>query len=119
SACVASRNSFPGTLHTALARKAEAAALMKDVQAAAKAVEACAGLPRWGVLPFELPLGRAWLLAAQGRQQSARSVLWDAAEEARAAGHAASEARLLTDVARLGDAKGAERRLLELGRTSE
>ncbi|OEU85611.1 hypothetical protein DB35_13620 [Streptomyces abyssalis] len=119
SACVASRNSFPGTLHTALARKAEAAALMGDVPAAAKAVDACANLPRWGMFRSELPLGQAWLLAAQGKQQAARSVLWEAAEDARTAGHLASEARILTDVARLGDAKGAEPRLLHIGRTSD
>lgn len=118
-ACVASRNSFPGTLHTALARKAEAAALMTDVSAAAKAADACAGLPRWGICPSELPLGQAWLLASQGRRQAAQRVLWEAAEDARAAGHAASEARLLTDIARLGDAKAAEPRLLDIGRTSD
>ncbi|QPP06587.1 hypothetical protein G4Z16_09455 [Streptomyces bathyalis] len=119
SAGVASRNSFPGTLHIALARKAEAAALMQDVPAAAKAVEACAGLPRWGAFRSELPLGQAWLLAAQGKQQGARSVLWEAAEDARSAGHLASEARILTDIARLGDARGAEARLLHIARASD
>jgi DNA-binding NarL/FixJ family response regulator len=119
SACIASRNSFPGTLHVALARKAEACALMQDVPAAAKAVAASEGLPHWGVFRSELPLGEAWLLAAQGKQQAARSVLWEAAEDARDAGHLASEARILTDVARLGDARGAERRLLHIAEASD
>lgn len=119
SACVASRNSFPGTLHTALALKAEAAALTQDVPAARKAVAACAGLPRWGVFRPELPLGQAWLLAAEGKQQAARSVLWEAAEEARSAGHLAAEARILTDVARLGDAKGAGTRLAAVAASSD
>ncbi|SCK30823.1 LuxR family transcriptional regulator [Streptomyces sp. WMMB 322] len=119
SAGVASRNSFPGTLHIALARKAEAAALMQDVPAAAKAVEACSQLPRWGAFRSELPLGQAWLLSAQGKQQAARGVLWEAAEDARAAGHLASEARILTDIARLGDARGAEARLQHIAGTSD
>lgn len=118
-ASVASRNSFPGALHAALSRKAEAAALLQDVTGAAKAVSACAGLPRWGPFRSELPLGRAWLLAAQGKQQGARSVLWEAAEDARTTGHLASEARILTDIARLGDAKGAEPRLLEIAEASD
>ncbi|WP_314172084.1 LuxR C-terminal-related transcriptional regulator [Streptomyces winkii] len=119
SASVASRNSFPGTLHIALARKAEAAALMQDVPAAAKAVDACAGLPRWGTFRSELPLGQAWLLAAQGKQRGARSVLWEAAEDARTAGHVAAEARILTDIARLGDARGPEARLAAIAEASD
>nr|WP_240968553.1 helix-turn-helix transcriptional regulator [Streptomyces sp. HNM0575] len=92
---------------------------MQDVPAAAKAVAASADLPRWGAFRSELPLGRAWLLAAQGKQQAARSVLWEAAEDARAAGHLASEARILTDIARLGDPRGPEPRLTHIADISD
>ncbi|HWM36762.1 MAG TPA: LuxR C-terminal-related transcriptional regulator [Streptomyces sp.] len=111
---VAARNSLVGTLHMALARKAEAAALVKDVPAATKALSECEGLPPWGAFRSELPLGQAWLLAAQGKLTESRDVLWEAVRCARAAGHLASESRLLTDVARLGDAKGACARLMRI-----
>lgn len=116
---VASRNSLVGTLHMALARKAEAAALMKDVTTASKAVAECSDLPHWGAFRSELPLGRAWSHAAQGNLQDARAVLWEAVAGAREAGHLASEARLLTDIARLGDAKGVVDRLLEVSRSTD
>ncbi|WP_141747598.1 helix-turn-helix transcriptional regulator [Streptomyces nanshensis] len=119
SACVASRNSFPGTLHTALALKAEAAALTQDLPAARTASAACAGLPRWGVFRPELPLGEAWSLAAEGKQHAARDVLWEAAEDARAAGHLAAEAHLLTDLARLGDARNAEPEMTRVAAASD
>jgi DNA-binding NarL/FixJ family response regulator len=92
---------------------------MQDVPAAKSAVAACAGLPRWGVFRSELPLGQAWFLVAEGKQQAARSVLWEAAEDARTSGHLAAEARTLTDIARLGDAKGAEPRLLHIAGVSD
>ncbi|MFC4493730.1 LuxR C-terminal-related transcriptional regulator [Streptomyces ovatisporus] len=116
---VAARNSLVGTLHMALARKAEAAALMQDVPAAAKALSECEGLPGWGAFRAELPLGRAWLSAARGNVQESRNVLWNAVGSARAAGHLASESRLLTDIARLGDAAGAATRLLEIRRSMD
>ena len=116
---VAARNSLAGTLHMALARKAEAAALLKDVPAATKALAECADLPDWGAFRSELPLGRAWLHAAQGNVQEARGVLWEAVDSAQAAGHLASEARLLTDIARLGDAKSADPRLLQISKSAD
>ncbi len=119
SVSVAARNSLVGTLHTALARKAEAAALLKDVPAATKALSDCAGLPDWGAFRSELPLGQAWLHAVQGNAQEARNLLWEAVESAREAGHLASEARLLTDIARLGDAKAADARLLQISRSAD
>ncbi|SCK11552.1 AAA ATPase domain-containing protein [Streptomyces sp. WMMB 714] len=116
---VAARNSLVGTLHVALARKAEAAALLRDVPAARKALDACEELPHWGAFRSELPLGRAWSAAAQGNVQESRKVLWEAVANARAAGHRASESRLLTDIARLGDAAGAAGPLLEIRRSMD
>ncbi|WP_314174014.1 LuxR C-terminal-related transcriptional regulator [Streptomyces winkii] len=113
-ASVAGRNSLRGTLHMALARKAEAAAVRGDVATAQRALSECAGLPDWGAFRSELPAGRAWSAVAQGRVQEGRELLWEAAASARTAGHLASEARLLTDIARLGDAKGALPRLRDI-----
>ncbi|OEU86077.1 hypothetical protein DB35_10365 [Streptomyces abyssalis] len=106
-ASVAGRHSLRGTLHMALARKAEAAALKGDVATAEKSLNECEDLPEWGAFRSELPLGRAWLAVAKGNVREGRNVLWEAVASARTAGHLASESRLLVDIARLGDAKGA------------
>ncbi|MFG2606546.1 LuxR C-terminal-related transcriptional regulator [Streptomyces sp. NPDC048514] len=59
-------------------------------------------------------LADVWLHAARGQLAQARAILTEAAESARAAGHLASEALLLTDLARLGGAAGCADRLAEL-----
>ncbi|MGW1617273.1 LuxR C-terminal-related transcriptional regulator [Streptomyces sp. NPDC002285] len=64
--------------------------------------------------PGEDRLGEAWLLASQGRQPQARTVLTEAAQTACDTGHLSSEALLLTDLARLGSAPEVTGRLTEL-----
>ena len=115
---VAARKSLAGTLHMALARKAEAAALLKDVPAATKALAECADLPDWGAFRSELPLGRAWLHAAQGDVQEARCPVGGGGQRA-GGGAPGLEARLLTDIARLGDAESADPRLLQISKSAD
>jgi DNA-binding CsgD family transcriptional regulator len=68
-----------------------------------------------GLLPrSEENLGQAWLHASQGRLTAARTILQQAAHNARAHGHITSEALLLTDLARLGGAHDVHARMTEL-----
>ena len=104
-------------LRPANAGLAACAALLGDLAAAGAALAENARLPL--VTPVFLSvaeenIGEAWLLAARGRPSQARAILTDAAGVARATGHVASEALLLTDVARLGGAAEVAPRLAEL-----
>nr|WP_290129406.1 LuxR family transcriptional regulator [Streptomyces chartreusis] len=66
-------------------------------------------------LAGETALGRAWALATEGSMLAARSILLDAASQARSAEYFTSEMLLLTEVARLGGAVQAVDRLAQLG----
>lgn len=106
-------------LRLVLAGLAACAAVQGEPEAARTALAEHGELPtpEPGLLSAgEEHLGRAWLLAAEGRVGEARSVLVAAARTARAAGHATGEALLLTDVARLGGARQVTDRLTELAR---
>ncbi|MEV4558260.1 LuxR C-terminal-related transcriptional regulator [Kitasatospora sp. NPDC049285] len=70
--------------------------------------------PMMGMLPGEERLGEAWVQAGRGDLGQARAILARAAASAREAGHTASEALLLTDIARLGGAREVADRLAEL-----
>jgi ATP/maltotriose-dependent transcriptional regulator MalT len=96
---------------------AACAALVGDLGAADAALAENAILPLVTPLFFsaaEERIGEAWVLAARGRQSQARVILTDAAGIARATGHLAGEALLLTDVARLGGAAEVAGRLADL-----
>ncbi|MDN3359568.1 LuxR family transcriptional regulator [Actinomadura sp. DC4] len=96
---------------------AACAASVGDLAAADAALAENATLPLLTPLFLSVAeerIGEAWLLAARGRQAQARAVLTDAAGIARATGHVASEALLLTDVARLGGAAEVAARLADL-----
>ncbi|MFG2606558.1 LuxR C-terminal-related transcriptional regulator [Streptomyces sp. NPDC048514] len=93
---------------------AACAAVLGDHDAAEAALaerRSLAELPPGFLSAGEERLGEAWLLVARGHLARARSVLLDAAGAARSTGHSASEALLLTDVARLGGAREAAPRL--------
>jgi DNA-binding CsgD family transcriptional regulator len=81
------------------------------------------GLPRAGETGiYELDVvarGRAWTRTAGGEFSVARATLADAAGLAAAAGQPVAEARLLHDVARLGDPASARSRLEELATSVE
>jgi ATP/maltotriose-dependent transcriptional regulator MalT len=90
------------------------AAVLGDLRAAESAAAEAAAYPPTGYFAGEERLGDAWLLAARGQLGQARTVLADAAEQARNTGHVTSEALVLTDIARLGGAEDVLDRLAEL-----
>ncbi|MFJ8589587.1 LuxR C-terminal-related transcriptional regulator [Streptomyces sp. NPDC093595] len=88
---------------------AATAALLGNASAAEAALSECTG-----DLVGEERLGKAWLLAARGNLAEARNVLTVAAKQAEDFGHVATEALLLTDIARLGGSQDVIDRLAEL-----
>ncbi|MFD5427375.1 LuxR C-terminal-related transcriptional regulator [Streptomyces sp. NPDC127084] len=105
-------------LSTALAGLTASAALMGDVEAAEKAWAEYRQLGGAVPTPEEM-LGRAWLCVARGEISQARTVLMTAAQEARERGHVAFEAILLTDLARLGEARRAAGRLRDIAAATD
>ncbi|MFB7868123.1 LuxR C-terminal-related transcriptional regulator [Streptomyces sp. NPDC056069] len=104
-------------LRPALAGLAATAAVLGKVDEAETFVDDAASYPAMGFHNGEHRLGEAWLHVARGNLRKARTVLAEAAEEARHNGHVASEALLLTDIARLGGAKDVVGRLNEITST--
>jgi DNA-binding CsgD family transcriptional regulator len=105
------------TLRSLNAGLAACAALAGDLAAADAALAENATLPLATPLFLSVAeerIGEAWVLAARGRASQARALLLDGAGIARATGHLAAEALLLTDVARLGGAEQVAARLTDL-----
>ncbi|MGW1617252.1 LuxR C-terminal-related transcriptional regulator [Streptomyces sp. NPDC002285] len=90
------------------------AALLGDHQVAQATQSELREYANDGPFVGEDRLGEAWLHASQGRVAQARVVLLEAAQMARDTGHITSEALLVTDLARLGDARTAADRLADL-----
>lgn len=109
----ASRPHTPVVLSMALAGLAAAAALQGDCEAAEAALAERDRLPAAGFFPEER-LGEVWLYVARGELTRARAVLTEAVKEAFERGETASEAILLTDLVRLGNAGEAAGRLTEI-----
>ncbi|WP_369198939.1 LuxR C-terminal-related transcriptional regulator [Streptomyces djakartensis] len=104
-------------LHLVLPGLAACAALLGDLRPAETALAEHRTLPPIppGILSAgEEAIGEAWLHAARGQLNQARTILTQAATTAHETGHLTSEALLLTDVARLGGAKNVQGRLTEL-----
>ncbi|MBL7497661.1 helix-turn-helix domain-containing protein [Frankia nepalensis] len=116
---IARRRGAAVPLRLALDGLAAAAALLGDVTAADDASARAARYPAVGFWPGEERLGPAWALAYRNRLGQARAALLAGARLARDAGHLASEALLLTDVARLGGAGGVAERLSALAAQCE
>ncbi|MFE5549887.1 LuxR C-terminal-related transcriptional regulator [Streptomyces sp. NPDC056534] len=96
---------------------AACAAVLGDQHAAETALTEYDRSPRLAMgfqPPGEESLGQAWLYAARGHLEQARSVLIQAAKAAQATNCVTSEALLLTDAARLGAAADVQDRLAEL-----
>jgi hypothetical protein len=108
-----------GPRRSALSLLATAHAWLGDAEAAAGAVAGMEGLPDLPHSRAEQALGPAWAKVAAGDAPGARVDLLAAAEQARASGHRISEAWLLHDVARLGDATTVADRLDELAAICE
>ncbi|WP_037626412.1 LuxR C-terminal-related transcriptional regulator [Streptomyces aureus] len=94
-------------------------ALVGDLDTAASLVADYEASKTSGGLAGEESLGVAWLHAARGELSHARDLLRTAADRARKTGHLVSEALLLTDIARLGDAKAVHERMAELSTSGD
>jgi DNA-binding CsgD family transcriptional regulator len=108
-----------GPRRGALSFLAVAHAWLGDRDASAAAVSELQRLPELPHSRAEQALGAAWAKAAAGDSPGGRAVLGAAAEDARASGHRISEAWLLHDIVRLGDATAAADRLDGLAATCE
>ncbi|MEU2159373.1 helix-turn-helix transcriptional regulator [Streptomyces sp. NPDC019396] len=115
---LAKRHNFMGPLYPAWIRLAEAAALMQDKEAAKQALLAAEGMKAWGTFAPELCLGQVWLSAVSGDLADARNKLIESISYARTIGHHCSEARLLTDLCRVGGQKQAADRLERMAQDS-
>ncbi|MEV6318341.1 LuxR C-terminal-related transcriptional regulator [Streptomyces sp. NPDC051776] len=112
-AALARQYSFNGPLFLALARLAEAVALLGDVEAAQRALDEAKGLRPWSSFAAEEERAEAWLAAAQGDIPLALSILAQGATVARESS-LTSEACVLMDQVRLGDAPAVADRLAEI-----
>jgi DNA-binding CsgD family transcriptional regulator len=98
---------------------AVARAWLGDRAGADAAVVELDALPPFAYLGPDQALGRAWAAVAAGSPQRGRDVLLAAAAGAAASGHRSSEAWLLHDAARLGDARSVRDRLGQLAALCE
>ncbi|MEU1280066.1 LuxR C-terminal-related transcriptional regulator [Streptomyces sp. NPDC005805] len=96
---------------------AACAAVLGDAEGAQAALAAVE--PGTALLAGEERLGQAWAEASRGHLREARRILFEAADQARATGHATSESFLLMDAARLGGAGEAVKRLEELAESCD
>ncbi|MCX2185019.1 LuxR C-terminal-related transcriptional regulator [Streptomyces sp. SKN60] len=113
-ALIRDRHAIPALMRLATSGLAASSALLGDLDTAESTLEDMAKHPDIAFFPGEDRLGHAWLLAARGRLAEARNILAAAAQTAYQTGSLASEALLLTDVARLGGAKDVQHRLNEI-----
>jgi ATP/maltotriose-dependent transcriptional regulator MalT len=119
SAAVAQGGGFDGPRRRVLSYLAVAQALLGDATGARATVDEIDSLPPYAFMMGEQELGRAWCHLAEGEPERAREVLRAAVGAAAASGHHASEAWLLHDLARLGEAESAAERLAAVDRLCE
>jgi DNA-binding CsgD family transcriptional regulator len=103
-----------GPFRLALSGMAIVTAWLGDAKAARAAIDEQESLGEFGFLQTEQDLGRAWAAAAEADLPLARDIARTAAARAAQAGHLSSQAMLLHDLVRLGDACGARGQLDEL-----
>ncbi|MFB7867838.1 LuxR C-terminal-related transcriptional regulator [Streptomyces sp. NPDC056069] len=101
-------------LRSAASGLAACSALLGDVPAAESAIAGLDSYPQLSHLAADECAGKAWILGARGHAAEARAALREGACTARESSRLASEARLLTDIARLGGADEVSDRLAEL-----
>ena len=110
---------FAGPRRLALSLLATAHAWLGDAAAAAAAVADLDRAPELAYARAEQEFGRAWALVAAGDVPGGRAVLFAAAEIAASTGYRVTEAWLLHDVARLGDAAAVADRIEALAAECE
>jgi DNA-binding CsgD family transcriptional regulator len=111
-AAVALEAGYLGQRRLALSFLVTAYSWLGDREAATAALGDLDALEPWAFYLSDQEIGRAWAaLSVDGDAQRAREILLAAAAWARRTGNGASEARVLHDVARLGDPAAARSRL--------
>jgi DNA-binding CsgD family transcriptional regulator len=118
-AAVAHEAGYNGQRRMALSFLVMAFAWLEDRPAAMTALTELDALEPWDFYRGDQEFGRAWAAVMDGDIARAREILLAAAEWAAESGNAACEARLLVDVARLGDAAAARPRLETLAMACE
>jgi DNA-binding CsgD family transcriptional regulator len=112
-------NGLAGPSRLPLSLLATAHAWLGDVDAATAAADDLDGLPELGYARAEHEFGRAWALVASGDVPGGRRVLRAAADLAATTGWSTTEAWLLHDIVRLGDAASVVDRLETLATECE
>jgi DNA-binding CsgD family transcriptional regulator len=119
-AAVAQEAGYHGQRRLALSFLVTAYSWLGEGDAATAALAALDELEPWAFYLSDQEIGRAWaVVAVDGDAQRAREILLAAAEWAHETGNRASEARVLHDVARLGDPAAARSRLNVLAEECE
>jgi DNA-binding CsgD family transcriptional regulator len=99
-----------------------ASGMARNAGTAASAIDELAKIPPHWMDAFDPDLvlrGRAWALAAGGELSAARRGLWDTVRVARKRGQLYCEARVLHDLARLGEPREVADRLMQLAAEAE
>ncbi|CAN5565217.1 LuxR family transcriptional regulator [soil metagenome] len=113
-------SSWLGPRQMALSGMAAASALVGDLETARRSLaEADTIGPGFDFLFPERVLGRAWLAAAEGHLDEARTTLTDSAALARDSGHLTAESWLRYEAVRLGAGSSETARLRELAESSD
>jgi DNA-binding CsgD family transcriptional regulator len=111
-AAVALDSGYHGQRRLALSFLITACVWLEDRPAAVAALADLDALEPWAYYQSDQEIGRAWAaLIVDGNPARARQILSEAAEWAGANGNRASEARVLHDIARLGDPAAVRTRL--------
>ncbi|MFE5946641.1 LuxR C-terminal-related transcriptional regulator [Streptomyces sp. NPDC056480] len=113
-ACSLARDRNTWLLRSASSGLAACSAILGDISSAESAISGLEGYPQVAHIAADEYLGRAWILGASGKTAEARKVLHEGARAAQAAGRLTSEAKLLTEIARLGGAEECADRLTAL-----
>ena len=111
---LARASNFRGPLRLALAGLAMARVMQGELAAAGANLAEMDGLAPFDFLHAEQELARAWVQAMHGEVAAARVTVLAAADSAAVNGSALSEAKLLHDLARMGDAGLVADRLADL-----
>jgi DNA-binding CsgD family transcriptional regulator len=111
-AAVALESGYHGQRRIALSFLVTACAWLDDRLAVGAALADLEALEPWAFYQSDQEIGRAWAaVIVDGNPARARQILLEAAEWAGANGNRASEARVLHDIARLGDVAAVRARL--------
>ncbi|MFF3313424.1 LuxR C-terminal-related transcriptional regulator [Streptomyces sp. NPDC002952] len=119
SVALSRRQNQSRALNLGLTALAAAAAVTGDLDTAADALRESRAYQPIGFLAGQESLGAAWILISQKDLTGAKAELREGITRARGTGHTSAEALLLTELARLGEARTAHARLGELAQQGD